>query len=76
MPLLGEDGWSETATQCVEELTRDQVLQAQVVGYAENCAPFIRLFSSIHGPMVSTIIKKLKVVSRAYYTFSNNLYPT
>ncbi|XP_065332934.1 A-kinase anchor protein 1, mitochondrial isoform X2 [Cloeon dipterum] len=42
----GDDGWSEAAFNRVEDLTRNQVLQAQVVGYAENSVPYIRLYSS------------------------------
>jgi hypothetical protein len=47
----GEGCWSVDATQCVETFARDQILQAQVVAYAENSVPYIRLYSVMQIPV-------------------------
>jgi A-kinase anchor protein 1, mitochondrial len=47
----GEGSWSVDATQCVETFARDQILQAQVVAYAENSVPYIRLYSVMQIPV-------------------------
>jgi A-kinase anchor protein 1 len=46
-----EAAWSKESIAGMEELTRGQVLQAQVCGYAEDGLPVVYLYA-IHGSQV------------------------
>lgn len=63
----GEGCWSVDATQCVETFARDQVLQAQVVAYAENSVPYIRLYSVMQVPVSCALIYIIWHVSSNFY---------
>ncbi|XP_063226136.1 A-kinase anchor protein 1, mitochondrial-like isoform X2 [Bacillus rossius redtenbacheri] len=47
-----EEEWSKEAFDVLEELTKGQVVEAQVVGYAENSVPIVYLFSIVRSKAI------------------------
>lgn len=58
-PIGGDEAvWSKESVAGMEELTRGQVLQAQVCGYAEDGVPVVYLYA-MHGSQVVLVNQKL-----------------
>ncbi|RWS00811.1 uncharacterized protein B4U79_09194, partial [Dinothrombium tinctorium] len=60
---INENGWTPEANSLFEELAQGQILQANIVGYAEDGIPFVNLHK-IQG--ASTIFINKELVDRGY----------
>ncbi|CAG2107305.1 unnamed protein product [Medioppia subpectinata] len=62
-PIDSETGWTAEANALFEELAQGQILQAIVVGYADNGIPYVNLFK-IQG--ISNVFINQELVTRSH----------